>query len=63
MTTLTIDIRKAEPCDAGAIADVHAESWQGACGGIIPFRALASMIGRRGQAWWHRPSAAPPACW
>ena len=52
MNTLTIDIRKAEPRDAGAIADVHAESWQGAYGGIIPFRALRAMIGRRGQAWW-----------
>lgn len=52
MKTLTIDIRRAEPADAAAIADVHAQSWQGAYGGIIPFRALRAMIGRRGTAWW-----------
>ncbi|HRP79738.1 MAG TPA: GNAT family N-acetyltransferase [Aquamicrobium sp.] len=52
MKTLTIDIRKAEPRDATAIADVHAQSWQGAYGGIIPFRALRAMISRRGAAWW-----------
>ena len=52
MNTLTIDIRRAEPGDAAAIADVHAQSWQGAYGGIIPFRALTAMIGRRGPAWW-----------
>ena len=52
MKTLTIDIRKAEPRDAAAIAGVHAQSWQGAYGGIIPFRALNAMISRRGAAWW-----------
>lgn len=52
MKTLTIDIRQAEPADARAIADVHALSWQGAYGGIIPFRALRAMIGRRGPDWW-----------
>ena len=52
MKTLTIDIRKAEPRDAAAIAGVHAQSWQGAYGGIIPFRALSAMISRRGAAWW-----------
>lgn len=53
MKTMTIDIRRAEPGDAAAIADVHARSWQGAYGGIIPFRALTAMIGRRGPAWWN----------
>lgn len=52
MNTLTIDIRKAEPRDAEAIADVHHEAWQGAYAGIIPHRALTAMIGRRGAAWW-----------
>ena len=52
MNTLTIDIRRAEPRDAAAIAGVHAQSWQGAYGGIIPFKALTAMIGRRGTAWW-----------
>lgn len=52
MTTLTIDIRKAEPRDAAAIAEVHHAAWQGAYAGIIPHRALTGMIGRRGPQWW-----------
>ncbi len=54
MNTLSIDIRKAEPEDAAAIADVHLESWMGAYSGIIPYRALARMIARRGSEWWAR---------
>lgn len=52
MNTLTIDIRKAEPRDAREIADVHMEAWRGAYAGIIPHRALSSMINRRGTDWW-----------
>ena len=52
MTTLTVDIRKAEPRDAAAIADVHHEAWRGAYAGIIPHRALNAMISRRGRDWW-----------
>ncbi len=52
MNTLTIDIRKAEPRDAPAIADVHQEAWRGAYSGIIPYRALTKMINRRGPDWW-----------
>lgn len=52
MTTTTIDIRKAEPSDAQAIAEVHHAAWQGAYAGIIPHKALAKMIGRRGSDWW-----------
>lgn len=52
MTTLSIDIRKAEPDDAGAIAEIHHEAWQGAYAGIIPHRALTAMINRRGRDWW-----------
>ncbi|KQZ15189.1 MULTISPECIES: GNAT family N-acetyltransferase [unclassified Mesorhizobium] len=52
MNTLTIDIRKAEPRDAREIADVHMEAWRGAYAGIIPHRALSSMINRRGADWW-----------
>ncbi len=52
MNTLTIDIRKAEPRDAAAIADVHYEAWTGAYSGIIPHKALTRMIGRRGAEWW-----------
>ena len=52
MTTLTIDIRKAEPRDADAIADVHQAAWRGTYAGIIPHRALNGMLGRRGPQWW-----------
>ena len=52
MTILAIDIRKAEPRDANAIAEVHREAWLGAYAGIIPHRALTVMINRRGGQWW-----------
>ncbi|GHD17771.1 GNAT family N-acetyltransferase [Tianweitania populi] len=52
MKTVTIDIRRAEPRDANAIAEVHRAAWQGAYAGIIPHKALTSMIGRRGGNWW-----------
>lgn len=52
MNTLTIDIRRAEPQDATSIADVHHESWKGAYVGIIPHKALSSMLSRRGSRWW-----------
>lgn len=52
MNTLTIDIRRAEPGDADAIAQVHLEAWRGTYSGIIPHRALSAMINRRGPQWW-----------
>ena len=52
MTTLAIDIRKAEPSDAEAIAAVHHDAWRNAYAGIIPHRALTTMINRRGSQWW-----------
>lgn len=52
MKTLSIDIRRADPQDANAIAAVHDCAWRGAYTGIIPHRALNRMIGRRGPRWW-----------
>lgn len=52
MATLTIDIRKAEPRDAAAVADIHHDAWKGAYAGIIPHKSLTEMISRRGMAWW-----------
>ncbi len=52
MNTLAIDIRRAEPRDAAAIAGVHLKAWQGAYAGIIPHKALTTMINRRGSDWW-----------
>lgn len=54
MTALTIDIRPADPRDAPAIAEVHATAWQNAYAGIIPYKALRTMIGRRDHRWWQR---------
>ncbi|MBK8456354.1 MAG: GNAT family N-acetyltransferase [Phyllobacteriaceae bacterium] len=52
MTTQTIDIRRAEPRDAAAIAGVHNAAWTGAYAGVIPHRALGAMLARRGEPWW-----------
>ena len=52
MTTVTVDIRRADPNDANAIAEVHRDAWQNAYAGIIPHRALTAMINRRGSQWW-----------
>jgi ribosomal protein S18 acetylase RimI-like enzyme len=52
MTTLAIDIRKAEPSDAEKIAAVHHEAWMGAYAGVIPYKALTKMVNRRGTDWW-----------
>ncbi|WP_306119004.1 MULTISPECIES: GNAT family N-acetyltransferase [unclassified Roseitalea] len=54
MRALTLDIRPAQPRDAIEIADVHAAAWQNAYAGIIPYRALRAMIGRRDHRWWQR---------
>lgn len=54
MKALTIDIRRAEPRDAQAVSDVHYAAWRGAYTGIIPHRALNTMLQRRGPEWWAR---------
>jgi len=52
MTTLAIEIRKADPSDAEEIATVHHEAWMGAYAGVIPHKALGRMVNRRGGDWW-----------
>lgn len=52
MKTLSIDIRKAKSADAGAIADVHSQSWNSAYCGIVPHDSLRTMIAHRGETWW-----------
>ena len=54
MNTLDIAIRQADRTDADAIADVHGNAWRGAYSGIIPHKALNTMINRRGTDWWQR---------
>ena len=54
MKTLDIAIRPADQRDAYAIASVHSNAWRGAYSGIIPHKALNTMIMRRGTDWWQR---------
>jgi L-amino acid N-acyltransferase YncA len=59
MTTLTIDIRRADPEDAPAISKVHRLSWQHTYAGLIPHAPLIRMIERRGDKWWRIASRGP----
>ena len=52
MFSITAETRRAIPDDAEKISHVHAESWRQAYAGIVPYRALARMINRRGVNWW-----------
>lgn len=54
MNALTIDIRPAEIEDAQQVSLVHDEAWQQAYAGIIPHKALRTMLNRRDSAWWDR---------
>ena len=59
MKTLSIEVRRAEPLDARAVAEAHRISWLHAYGGLIPHKALISMLERRGEDWWRRASRGP----
>jgi ribosomal protein S18 acetylase RimI-like enzyme len=52
MNTTLIEVRRAKPSDAPAIAATHDEAWRGAYQGIIPGPELDKLINRRGPAWW-----------
>ncbi len=54
MSTLAIDTRRAEARDAGGISAVHDASWRQAYTGMIPHKALDTMVRRRDEAWWSR---------
>ncbi|MEX3011756.1 N-acetyltransferase family protein [Hoeflea sp. TYP-13] len=54
MTTLAVDVRRAEPDDAIAISETHRAAWQHAYSGLIPYRTLMAMVERRSYAWWQR---------
>lgn len=54
MKTLAIEIRRAGPADARAIADVHRTSWIQAYAGLIPHKVLVTMMERRREDWWRR---------
>jgi GNAT superfamily N-acetyltransferase len=59
MSTVSIEVRRAEPCDARAVSDVHRLSWQQAYSGLIPHKALNHMLQRRGEDWWRRAAQGP----
>ena len=52
MSTVLIEIRRAKPSDAMAIAETHDEAWRAAYQGIIPGLELDKLITRRGPEWW-----------
>jgi ribosomal protein S18 acetylase RimI-like enzyme len=52
MSTVLIEIRRAKPSDAPAVAETHDEAWRGAYRGVIPGRELDRLITRRGPDWW-----------
>jgi hypothetical protein len=57
MSTILIEVRRAKPSDATAIAATHDEAWRGAYQGIIPGPELdkahqparPAMVGQRGS--------------
>ena len=52
MSTVLIEIRRAKPSDAKAVADTHDEAWRTAYQGVIPGLELDKLITRRGPDWW-----------
>lgn len=54
MTTLSIDTRRAMEGDAFGISAVHDASWRNAYTGLIPHKALDTMVRRRDPKWWGR---------
>src|SRR4029450_2179082 len=52
MSTTLIEVRRAKPSDATAIAATHDEAWRNAYQGIIPGPELDKLINRRGPQWW-----------
>ena len=52
MSTILIEVRRAKPSDAMAVAATHDEAWRGAYQGVIPGPELDKLINRRGPQWW-----------
>jgi ribosomal protein S18 acetylase RimI-like enzyme len=52
MSIVTIEIRRAKPADAMAVAATHDDAWRSAYRGIIPGVELDRLINRRGPDWW-----------
>lgn len=54
MSILTIDSRRATSADSFGISAVHDASWRHAYTGMIPHKALDTMVRRRDPRWWTR---------
>ena len=52
MSTTLIEVSRAKPSDARAIATTHDDAWRNAYQGIIPGPELDKLINRRGPVWW-----------
>jgi len=52
MSTVLIEIRRAKPSDAVAVAETHDDAWRVAYQGVIPSIELEKLINRRGPEWW-----------
>jgi ribosomal protein S18 acetylase RimI-like enzyme len=50
--TVLIEIRRARPADAVAVAETHDEAWRATYQGVIPGVELEKLITRRGPDWW-----------
>jgi ribosomal protein S18 acetylase RimI-like enzyme len=50
--TVLIEIRRAKPSDAAAVAETHDEGWRATYQGVIPGVELEKLITRRGPDWW-----------
>jgi ribosomal protein S18 acetylase RimI-like enzyme len=52
MNTTLIEVRRAKPADATAIASTHDDAWRSTYQGVIPGPELDKLINRRGADWW-----------
>jgi ribosomal protein S18 acetylase RimI-like enzyme len=52
MSTTLIEVRRAKPSDATAIATTHDDAWRATYQGVIPGPELDKLINRRGPDWW-----------
>ena len=59
MTTLSIEVRRADPQDAREISAVHRTAWVASYAGLIPHKPLVQMIERRRENWWRRATRGP----
>src|ERR1700730_11798482 len=52
MSTILIEVRRAKPSDATAVAATHEEAWRAAHQGVTPGPQRHKLITGRGPQWW-----------